>query len=206
MNQAAALLNSTGTNAMSGNRVLAGVALAGAMLAGCSAGGGQSGDAGGGPFIAFAGDFKGFHDWPNQAEATPSPALPAVDAGDHGRRRRSPRTRARVLEHEPALGSATFPIGTIIVKETEEADPTARHVSRWPSAGRLQLGRGPGLGVLRADEQGGRQRQRQVAGVRTDRPRRPTSTAAIRTSATIATGWPSATTSSSGAALQLASF
>jgi hypothetical protein len=90
---------------------------------------------GGGTFVAFASDFKGFHDWPNQAEAFPSPTLPPLDGGvlgDAG----TPGVDGGVHpvpQHEywnmnPATGSTTFPVGFIVVKETEEADPVDRKV------------------------------------------------------------------------------
>jgi len=112
-------------------RSYAGVATAGvvgALLAGCS-GAPQTSALDGGTFIAFAGDFKGFHDWPNQAEATPAADLPAVDGGAlEGDGGVHPAPQREYWNQNPPAGSATFPIGTIIVKETEEADPTARHV------------------------------------------------------------------------------
>jgi hypothetical protein len=100
-----------------------------AALAGGCSGAPQAGGADGGPFIAFAGDFKGFHDWPNQAEATPAAELPPVDAGaltGDGGIHAGPQRE--YWNRNPPAGSSSFPIGTMIVKETEEADPTARHV------------------------------------------------------------------------------
>ena len=110
-------------------RLLVPAAIAAALLAGCN-GGSQAGGPDGGPFIAFAGNFKGFHDWPNQAEATPATTLPPVDAAalsgpDGGVH---PVPEREYWNNNPPSGSAAFPIGTIIVKETEETDPTARHV------------------------------------------------------------------------------
>jgi hypothetical protein len=84
----------------------------------------------GGTFVAFASDFKGFHDWPNQAEAEPAPTLPPFDAGalnsaDGGLH---PVPQHEYWNMNPAPGSTAFPVGFIVVKETEEADPTARQV------------------------------------------------------------------------------
>jgi len=47
----------------------------------CTSGGGPAATPDGGTFVAFASDFKGFHDWPNQAEAEAAPTLPPFDAG-----------------------------------------------------------------------------------------------------------------------------
>ncbi len=99
---------------------------------GCNAGGTPSTPVG--TFTAFASDFLGFHDW-TSAAATPASTLPPFDAsfgvaadgggltGDGG-----VHTLAETvyLNHPPPSGSTTFPVGTIIVKETEEAEPTAR--------------------------------------------------------------------------------
>jgi len=99
------------------------LALAGAA---CSTSGpAASSDAG--QFVAFASDFKGFHDWPNQAEAMVAPTLPPFDAGALG----GDGGIHLVPEHEywnmnPPPGSTAFPVGFMVVKETEEADPTAR--------------------------------------------------------------------------------
>lgn len=110
-------------------RLAFGLLVAAALLAGCGGGRASGGGVDGGPFIAFASDFSGFHDWPNQAEATPASTLPPVDAGvsaaDGGVH---PTPQREYWNMNPPPGSATFPIGTIIVKETEEADPTARRV------------------------------------------------------------------------------
>ncbi len=82
-----------------------------------------------GTFVAFASDFRGFHDWPNQAEAAPASTLPAFDAGvlaDDGGIH--PVPLHEYWNMNPASGSTTFPVGFIVVKESEEADPTARQV------------------------------------------------------------------------------
>jgi len=95
----------------------------------CTAGGGPSGAPDGGTFVAFASDFKGFHDRPNQAEATPASTLPPFDAGalaaDGGVH---PVPQREYWNQSPAPGSTTFPVGFIVVKETDEPDPTARQV------------------------------------------------------------------------------
>ncbi len=103
-----------------------------AGVAACSPGAPTSTD--GGPFVAFASDFNGFHGWPS-APAMPSPNLPPVDAGSlgpdggagDGGVHPPPETEYWQLPPIPA-GSTTFPLRTIIVKETNEADPTARQV------------------------------------------------------------------------------
>lgn len=94
----------------------------------------------GGIFLAFASDFDGFHGWPS-APAMPSPTLPAVPGGDgvvipdggapdagaaDGGVHHLPLTV--YWNHPPPHGSTAFPLGTIIVKETNEADPTERQV------------------------------------------------------------------------------
>lgn len=104
-----------------------------AGVAGCNAAP-QAGGDGGVPFVAFASDFNGFHTWPNMAVATPSPNLPAVDAGGvaadgaAGDGGVHPPPETEYWNHSAPHGSTTFPIGTIIVKETEEADVTKRQV------------------------------------------------------------------------------
>jgi hypothetical protein len=99
------------------SRIL-GVAV-GMGLLGCSSASG--GDDGGAPtsFVASESDFAGFHSW-STAQATA-----ADDAGDglHG------VGPLEVYWNEaPPHGSTSFPVGTIVVKETEEADVTQRVV------------------------------------------------------------------------------
>ncbi len=109
----------------------AGLALALAGTAGCSVAPAAGTD--GGIFIAFAADFDGFHGWPS-APAVPSPSLPPVDAGGvapdggaaDGGVHPPPETEYWKLPSTPTGG--VFPLRTIIVKETEEADPTKRQV------------------------------------------------------------------------------
>jgi hypothetical protein len=104
----------------------------GAGAAGCSVVP-AAGDGGGGQFLAFASTFNGFHSWPS-APAMPSPNLPPFDAGGvgpdggatDGGIHPPPETEYWQIP-TPPVGNA-FPLGTIIVKETEEPDPTARQV------------------------------------------------------------------------------
>lgn len=94
-------------------------------------------------FLAFAANFNGFRDWPLSWPATPSPDLPPVPGGDgvdagaadagvgdggaaDGGVHHLPLTV--YLNQAPPHGSTTFPLGTIIVKETNEADVTQRQV------------------------------------------------------------------------------
>lgn len=92
-----------------------------------------------GTFTAFASDFEGFHDWPS-APARPAATLPAVPGGDgvdaatpadagvsDGGVHTLPLTVYWKVP-PPLPGSTTFPLRTIIVKETSEADPTARKI------------------------------------------------------------------------------
>ena len=88
----------------------------------------------GGTFVAFDTTFNGFHSWPT-AVAMPSPNLPPVDAGGAGLDGGAgdggvhPPPETEYWQLPPiSPGSTTFPIGTIIVKETDEADVTARQV------------------------------------------------------------------------------
>lgn len=86
-------------------------------------------------FTAFATDFQGFHSW-SSAPATPSPSLPPAPSGDGVDAGTTTAADGGVhvlpltvyWNHPPPTGSTTFPVGTIIVKETQEADPTARKV------------------------------------------------------------------------------
>jgi hypothetical protein len=110
------------------------LALAGSgVAAGCSVAPAANGDAGS-IFVAFASNFNGFHSWPNTAVATPSPNLPPVDAGGVGPDGAvtdggvHPPPETEYWNQSPPPGSTTFPVGTMIVKETDEADPTKRQV------------------------------------------------------------------------------
>lgn len=88
----------------------------------------------GATFTAFAPDFEGFHSWPS-APATPAPSLPTVPGGDGvdaGSLAADGGVHVLPLtvywNHAPPSGSPTFPVGTIIVKETDEPDLTARKI------------------------------------------------------------------------------
>jgi hypothetical protein len=102
----------------------------GGAAAGCSA---SPPVAGGTTFVAFASDFNGFHSWPS-AVATPSPDLPPVDAGgvsaDGGATDGGvhPVPETEYWKIPSAITGNEFPLRTIIVKETNEVDPTARQV------------------------------------------------------------------------------
>jgi hypothetical protein len=89
-----------------------------------------------GVFVAQTSDFQGFHDW-QSAPAMPATTLPPVDGGDGidagavtlgdaGTVHNMPLTV--YWNSSPPHGSTTFPVGTIIVKETSEADITARKI------------------------------------------------------------------------------
>jgi hypothetical protein len=101
------------------------------LCVGCGAAG--AGASPGGTFTAFATDFEGFHAWPS-APATPASTLPAVDGGDgvDGGALGDGGIHALPLtvywKQAPPAGSAVFPVGTIIAKETAEAAPTARKI------------------------------------------------------------------------------
>jgi hypothetical protein len=118
-----------------GRRALLALALGGAASAtGCNAAApGKGGD--GGVFVAFASDFNGFHDWPGKAfPAEPSPNLPPVDAGGVGPDGGAtdggvhPLPETEYWKIPSPITGNEFPLRTIIVKETNEADPTARQV------------------------------------------------------------------------------
>jgi hypothetical protein len=88
-------------------------------LAACAASGDVADAGSSGTFLASAQSFDNFQSWPN------APATAKDDAGDglHG------LGPLRVYWNQsPPHGSTSFPVGTIIVKETEEADVTARTV------------------------------------------------------------------------------
>jgi hypothetical protein len=112
---------------------LGGAALALALTAGAGCSVAPSAGPDGGQFVAFDTTFNSFHTWPS-AVAMPSPSLPPVDAGGvgpdggatDGGVHPPPETEYWQIP-TPPTGNA-FPLGTIIVKETEEADPTARQV------------------------------------------------------------------------------
>ncbi|HEX3345701.1 MAG TPA: hypothetical protein VHS09_14055 [Polyangiaceae bacterium] len=86
----------------------------------CPANSGASdvGDGGEMEFVAYESSFSGFQSWPNTAQATAQD-----DAGDglHG-----VGPLQVYWNQTPSHGSTSFPVGTIIVKETEDSDPTQR--------------------------------------------------------------------------------
>ncbi len=86
---------------------------------GCTASNADGADAGS-TFVAYPPSFTGFHQWSNAA-ATSS----ADDAGDglHG-----VGPLHVYWNQTPPPGSKEFPVGTIIVKETEDSDVTKRVV------------------------------------------------------------------------------
>jgi hypothetical protein len=117
-----------------------GLVAASALLAisgGCSSATADSPDGGASTnFVAYASSFDDFHQW---SSAT---AVADNDAGDglHG------VGPLRVYwNHAPEHGSKTFPVGTIIVKETEGADVTQR-------AAFAMVKRGPGWNTTGAKE------------------------------------------------------
>jgi hypothetical protein len=90
------------------------------LAAACSAdsAGSSSGDSSG-VFVAYAQNFNGFHSW----SSAPATSKGGVGDGLHG------AGPLRVYWNEnPPHGSMSFPVGTIIVKETEEADVTQRTI------------------------------------------------------------------------------
>lgn len=102
-------------------RILQHLVLSTALLAAaCSSSGASTSDAGAPTtFVAYASSFDNFHQWSS------APATAADDAGDglHG------LGPLRVYWNEaPPHGATAFPVGTIIVKETEESDVTQRTV------------------------------------------------------------------------------
>ena len=95
--------------------VVAFVALA---LAGCSGAETPTPDTGDGSdqvFIALEKDFDGFTSW-SQYDLGTNPGDGIHGNGD----------RIAYLNKVPPHGSATFPVGTIILKETNDTDPTKR--------------------------------------------------------------------------------
>lgn len=88
----------------------------------CPAGGGAPEQGDGAPlteFVAYASSFDCFHGW------STAPASAQDDAGDglHG-----VGPMEAYWNQSPPHGSTSFPVGTIIVKETEAADVTQRIV------------------------------------------------------------------------------
>jgi hypothetical protein len=94
------------------------VALGG--LGGCSGSGGDAGD-GGAPacFDPIEASFNGFHGWMSADASNDGGVMDGV----HGL-----GPMKVYWNKSPPHGSTTFPVGTIIVKETEQSDPTQRVV------------------------------------------------------------------------------
>ena len=67
-------------------------------------------------FIAFSADFAGFHDW--QSFDVTKDAAPGTIHPD--------AMLIEYLNKPPPSGSTEFPVGTIIVKEGTDGDPTTR--------------------------------------------------------------------------------
>lgn len=93
----------------------------GLALAACGGGGGSGDEAAdaGGPFLAFTGNFQGFHGWSSQPATSTRPVASGVHTN-------GPMTV--YLNQAPPKGSATFPRGTIIVKEVDVGDSISRQV------------------------------------------------------------------------------
>jgi hypothetical protein len=71
------------------------------------------------PWVSEVADFQGFCNWAHAPATAPGDASDGV----HGA---GPLTV--YWNHAPPHGSTEFPVGTLIVKETNEADPTQRTV------------------------------------------------------------------------------
>jgi len=103
-----------------------GVSLASSLFMSCGVGsssariegGLEAGPEGGVPFIAEASDFTGFHTWQSFAITTD---IAPGDSHING-------PRHVFINKDPPKGSAQFPVGTIIVKETDPGPVTQRTV------------------------------------------------------------------------------
>ena len=69
-------------------------------------------------FVAQNIDFKGFDTWQSLSFDNPNPGGATHVAGK----------RTVFINHLPPPGATAFPVGTIIVKETQQVDPTTRDV------------------------------------------------------------------------------
>jgi hypothetical protein len=101
-----------------GAALVASAALAGAC-SGSSSEASTSSDAGGGCFVAFDATFDGFRSWTSYAYDAPT-------EGDAGVHIAGPRTE--YILAAPPHGSASFPVGTVIVKEVGANDPLVHHI------------------------------------------------------------------------------
>ncbi|HVZ87525.1 MAG TPA: hypothetical protein VHG72_11190 [Polyangia bacterium] len=87
-------------------------------------------------FVATVADFDGFHDWMNWP-AMPASTLPPIDGGDGvdagptgggdaGSVHPTPLTV--YINQPPPHGSTSFPVGTVVVKETSAGALTSRTI------------------------------------------------------------------------------
>lgn len=89
------------------------------FVAACSSSASDAADGGASTFVAYTQDFCGFHGW----SSAPATAPDGANDGLHGI---GPLTV--YWNQSPPHGSTSFPVGTMIVKETEDADVTKRVV------------------------------------------------------------------------------
>jgi hypothetical protein len=95
------------------------VAFVSLLVVACASSGGDSsadGGNGSGVFIAFGSDFQNFHSW--QSFDVTKDAAPGTIHPD--------AMLIEYLNRAPPSGSATFPVGTIIVKEGTDGDVIGR--------------------------------------------------------------------------------
>jgi hypothetical protein len=89
--------------------------------AACGGGGDSPSDAGApASFVAYESTFTGFHAWSN--------AVAAPSAGSSGDGLHGVGPMQVYWSQSPPHGSTSFPVGTIIVKETQDTDVTQRIV------------------------------------------------------------------------------
>ena len=128
----------------------AGAALASAVLGVIGCGGGDPGaDAiEPGTFLAFETSFRGFRDW----EAFPAGTEDGIPDSPHLAGRRT-----AYLNRRPPSGSTSFPVGTIIVKEILNDDPTQNDIVARVKRGGTYNARAPGWEwfELRSTTEGG---------------------------------------------------
>jgi hypothetical protein len=98
----------------------------------CSSGG-ASGTTAPASFIAYASSFTGFQAW----STAPATAPRGASDGLHG-----VGPLQVYWNQSPPHGATSFPVGTIILKETEEADPTQRTVFAMVKDGGGENGQG----------------------------------------------------------------
>src|SRR5580704_6231499 len=110
---------------MATREVFKGVAVFAMVLTGGCGGSGAGDSDAGAPdtFVAYASSFDDFHQWSS------APAIAPADAGDGAGDGLHGVGPLRVYWNEaPPHGATAFPVGTMIVKETEESDVTLRTV------------------------------------------------------------------------------